>query len=97
MEEDVIVTDENFRLASNVIKNYGNFLYQNLTEYEWILLQVSYYAIRDPMVSRILEKLSENLPQIRQSIKSAADIIGQYSLSFVEEIDETDQFLYGRD
>ena len=96
MEEDIIVTDENFRLASNRIKNYGNFLYQTLTEYEWILLQVSYHAIQDPMISRILGKLLENLPQIRQSIKSAADTIGQYSLSFVEEIDQADQFLYGK-
>ena len=41
MEEDIIVADENFRIASETIRNYGEFLSFHLGVYEWVLKQVA--------------------------------------------------------
>ncbi|MCI7812531.1 MAG: hypothetical protein SO016_11560 [Lachnospiraceae bacterium] len=94
MGRDVIVTDENFQLASQVIKSYGDFLYEKFVEYEWILIQVSYQAIQDSFIDGVLQKISENFPEIRREMEDAVHTIGEYAISFLEEIDEADQFLY---
>ena len=95
MEGDIIVADENFQIASNVIKNYGNFLFSNLKIYKWILDQVLEQSIKDQEISAVLRRIRGGLEEIAETVKDASDKIGQCSLDFVKNVDETDQFLYG--
>ena len=95
MEEDIIVADENFRIASETIRYYGEFLSFHLGVYEWFLKQVANSAIQDERITERMWNILGNLKGIKETIKNAAEIIGQHSTSFVEAIDEADKFLYG--
>lgn len=95
MEEDVIVADENFRFASYIIKNYGSFLYLHLDVYEWILRQVNECAIQDDAITCVLNEILEGMAGVKEGIREAVCQIWECSISFVEDIDEADQFLYG--
>ncbi len=93
---DVIVTDENFRLASNRIRNYGNFLFFYMEVYERLLQEVCGQAIQDEEICKALSGRIEEIAALKQEIKDITDRIGQDALEFVEEIDRADQFLYGK-
>jgi len=92
---DLIVADENFQFASKTIKNYGHFLNIHLGAYEWILNEVVNTAIRDKQITEKIQKLLENLSGIKDTIKTVSDMIGRYSIDFVEAVDKADKFLYG--
>ncbi len=94
--KDIIITDENFRLASNRIRNYGSFLFFHLEIYEHLLKQVCEQAIKDQEICKVLNETIEEIESIKGEIKDITDQISQYSLSFIEEIDRADQFLYGK-
>ncbi|MDO4453837.1 MAG: hypothetical protein Q4B90_05010 [Eubacteriales bacterium] len=95
MAEDIIVADENFQMASEMIRKYGEFLNLHLGAYEWILNQVINSAVQDEQITEKLQNILENVNGIKEVIKSTAEVIGQQSVSFVEAIDEADKFLYG--
>ncbi len=97
MAEDLIVADGNFQFASKTIRNYGNFLNIHLGAYEWVLNEVINTAIQDEQITARIQKLLENLSGIKEAIKIATDTIGQYSIEFVEAVDEADKFLYGNE
>ena len=66
MEEDIIVADENFRIASETIRNYGEFLSFHLGVYEWVLKQVANSAIQDERITERMWNILGNLKGIKE-------------------------------
>ena len=94
MANNLIIHDTEIAGASNLVSTYAERLMQMIDQINTALKTVTETAIKDQAISPELGRIAEKLDGMKQPIENLAEAVREDSRSFLQEIDEADQFLY---
>ena len=94
MSRNVIIYDNELKLAAVETQNYCYELSNLVNRYLTSLQYVTEHAIHDNLVTNELNGLMDKVRGVQAPLEEVAEQIKETVESFISEIDDADQFLY---
>lgn len=91
---ELIVYDESINNTGDYIKNLSSKLQEGIDNYINIVTEIKTNAVKSGDVSDKLDIFIQYVNQLNSMISSVGDEISMDMVTFLEEIDQKDEYLY---
>jgi len=93
-ENDLIVVDEDYTIASRAVDEYCTFLNKAIHNYVLTMDAILDEAVKDELISKKLKQLVEQVRPMVSTLEGIQTSLYTDIAGFITEIDDTDNFLY---